>query len=66
VIWLPIAVGPFSVAGGHTTIVDLRLSRHGKERLAQADPLTVRAITLASDPAGLKYASHQVAKLRQV
>jgi outer membrane protein assembly factor BamB len=65
VVWLPIAAGPFKVTGGQVAVLDLRLSRIGRAALARAHTLSVRAITLARDPAGLTYTMRQVATIRR-
>jgi hypothetical protein len=63
VVWLPIAAGPFRLAGGRVEVLDLRLSRIGRAALARAHSLRVRAITLARDPAGLIHTTRQVATI---
>jgi iron transport multicopper oxidase len=65
VVWLPIATGPFKLAGGQVTVLDLRLSRIGRAELARAHSMSVRAITVARDPAGLTHTTRQVATIRR-
>jgi hypothetical protein len=58
-----LAVGSFKVAGGHTALITLRLSRSGRGLLGRGS-LRVRAIIVASNPAGARSTSSRVLTIR--
>lgn len=64
VVSLVIAAGSFTIEGGHTKVVDLRLSRHGRELVAHKSPLRSPATISARDPAGVSRTVHETATLR--
>jgi iron transport multicopper oxidase len=65
VVSIVIAASFFTIEGGHTKVVDLRLSRHGRELVAHKSPLQSKVTIYARDPAGVSCTMHQTATLRR-
>jgi 6-phosphogluconolactonase (cycloisomerase 2 family) len=61
---LTLAVGSFTVAGGHAKAVMLHLSARARTLLARTRVLRVRATIVARDPAGVRRTTQTTATLR--
>jgi PKD repeat protein len=61
---LTLATGRFTIAGGHTKSVKLRLSGRARTLLARSNSLRARATIIAHDPAGMSHTTHTTVTLR--
>jgi PKD repeat protein len=61
---LTLATGSFTVAGGHTKSVKLRLSGRARALLARSNPLRARVTIAARDPAGMSHTTQTTVTLR--
>jgi iron transport multicopper oxidase len=61
---LTLAYGYFQVAGGHSTIVHLRLSPYGRRLLARNRQVRLRVVVAAHDSAGLRNTARSIVTVR--